>query len=63
MSAVQGELDLFAHPFPEWTYPATCPTCDEREPDGYALFRNHGHTPTRRYDPTWPCRAQRRAEP
>lgn len=58
MTAVQPELDLFAPRFPEWTLPATCPTCGAREPDGYALFRNHGMTPTRRYEPTWPCRAQ-----
>lgn len=41
-----------------WSEPATCPSCGAVELDGWALFRRHGHPPTRRYDPTWPCRAQ-----
>ncbi len=63
MTVVQPELDLFGHPFPEWTVPATCPSCGVTEPDGYALYRVHDLTPTRRYEPTWPCRAQRRDQP
>lgn len=46
-----------------WSKPATCPTCGTTEPDGHALWRNHGHTPTRRYEPTWPCIAQLRETP
>lgn len=46
-----------------WQQPATCPSCGVTEPDGYALYRVHDLTPTRRYEPTWPCRAQRRDQP
>lgn len=45
-----------------WSVPATCPSCGATEPDGYALYRLHDLTPNRRYEPTWPCRAQRRQQ-
>lgn len=64
VTATQPELDLFDEPDDPhraaWQAPATCPSCGVTEPDGWALYRVHDLTPTRRYEPTWPCRAQRR---
>ncbi len=40
-----GDYDRAQAEAARWRQPATCPACGTEEPDGYALWRNHGAEP------------------